>query len=165
MGEEANLVKAYRQSRRDFIARCRKADADTIARVHPALAPDGGPLFCDSAALGPRDARRGLLLAGAETPGDWLADLMLPVGTKLVVVHALDPFVRAWGKPGKPVDWPETTLSAIATEDLSKVTSLTVFGLKAKSWKLALSSALPKAVMVFRQAATEMGIRAAIAGL
>src|SRR4029077_5344320 len=53
----------YRQGRKAFIAACEKAGIDTIARVHPcAKGPDGKPLFIDSAALGPRRAKKALLL-------------------------------------------------------------------------------------------------------
>src|SRR5579864_1554853 len=53
----------YRQARRNFIAACEKAGIDSIARVHPAAkGPDGKPLFIDCAAIGPRHARRALLL-------------------------------------------------------------------------------------------------------
>ncbi|HVZ28625.1 MAG TPA: DUF2817 domain-containing protein [Rhizomicrobium sp.] len=166
MSKEANLVEAYRRSRRDFIALCRKAGADTIARVHPAPGPDGKPLFCDSAAFGPRDAKRGVLLLGEDAPRVWLiAGAVLPPETRLVVVHALDPFARAWGKAGNPPDWPQNTLKAIAGEDLSRVRTLTVLGGSARSLKPALSAALPHVPLVFQRPATDAAILAAIAGL
>jgi hypothetical protein len=166
MSKEANLVEAYRQARRDFIASCGKAGADAIARVHPALGPDGKPLFCDSAAFGPRDARRGLLLLCKDAPRAWLTGKVdLRPETRLVVVHALDPFAAAWGRPGKPLDWPQLTLKAIAGEDLSRVRTLTVLSGSARSLKPALAAALPHAVLMFRRPATDAQILAAIAGL
>jgi hypothetical protein len=124
MENEANLVQRYRQSRRAFIAAVTKAGSDAISRVHPAMGPDGKPLFCDSAAFGPRDGTRGLLLL-ADADGVVTAFLksgfVLPRGTRLVAVHALDVFGCAWGRSGEPVDWPEKTLADIAREDLSKV--------------------------------------------
>jgi Protein of unknown function (DUF2817) len=124
MGNEANLVAHYRQSRRDFIAAVTKAGSDAISRVHPAMGPDGKPLFCDSAAFGPRDGTRGLFLL-ADADGAATAFLtsgfVLPKGARLVAVHAPDPFAAAWGRTGAPADWPEKTLTDIAAEDLSRV--------------------------------------------
>src|SRR6201999_1279317 len=100
---------------------------------HPGKGPDGKPLFCDSAAFGLRDASHALLLIeGADGMANRLLDrgLALPTRAKLVVVHALDPFARAWGKPGEPRDWPGKTLAAIAGEDLPRVKILAVLGPK-----------------------------------
>jgi hypothetical protein len=169
MDEEANLAEAYRQARRDFIAACRKAGADTIARVHPKSGPDRKPLFCDSAAFGPRNANRGLLLIAGQD-GVLLRLLekgfTLPKTARLVLVHALDPFASAWGRPGKPRDWPQKTLAAIATEELLRVTELVVLGDEGEFLRPALASALPKASIVIRdRPAAEAEILAAIAGL
>src|SRR6185312_6919444 len=60
---------AYRQSRKAFITACEKAGADVIGRVHPARAPDGGPLFLDAAAFGPRLGTAGVLVAAEAAPG------------------------------------------------------------------------------------------------
>ncbi|HWC63181.1 MAG TPA: DUF2817 domain-containing protein [Rhizomicrobium sp.] len=165
MSKEANLVEAYRQSRRDFIALCRKAGADTIARVHPAPGPDGKPLFCDSAAFGPRDAVFGVILI------DGAKEILAPArgalrqDARLVAVHALDPFARAWGKAGEPGDWPQKTLAAITTEDLSRAEKLVILGRDRKDLKPALSAALPHVPLVFQRPATDAAILAAIAGL
>ena len=85
---------AYRQSRKAFITACEKAGADVVGRVHHARAPDGGPLFLDAAAFGPRLAPAGVLVAGYGAPGAGvllalLADRIaqrLPLGTRLVLV-------------------------------------------------------------------------------
>jgi len=152
MGEEANLVQAYRQARRAFIAACGKAGADTIARVHPQKGPDGKPLFCDSAAFGSRGAERALLLIvgrGGEA-NVILEQVHLPQGTRLVAVHALDPFAWARGCPGAPRDWPQKTLAAIAVEDLPRTKALTVLGVKTGGLKAALTAALPKTRINFQ---------------
>ena len=48
---ESPNPKAYRAARRGFIAACEKARVETVARLHPAKASDGKPLFMDCAAL------------------------------------------------------------------------------------------------------------------
>ena len=125
MGSEANLVEAYRKARKAFIAGC---GGDSISRVHPKPGPDRKPLFCDSAAFGPRDAARALLVIGGIPDAGMIK--ALPKGARLVLVHALDPYVRAFGRAGKPADWPQKTLAAIASEDLGKVKTLTVLDLE-----------------------------------
>jgi hypothetical protein len=169
MDEEANLAKAYRQARRDFIAACRKRGADTIARVHPKPGPDGKPLFCDSAAFGARDADRALLLiAGEDGAVIRLLEkgFALPKTARLVLVHALDPFASVWGRPGAPKEWPQKTLAAIATEELSRVKELVVLGEEWAFLRPALAAVLPKTSLIVRnQPAAETAILAAIAGL
>ena len=171
MDKEANLVPAYRSARREFIAACEKAGADAISRVHPAHGPDGKPLFCDSAAFGPRDAGRALLLIGDDR-GAMLALLQagfkLPKDARLVAVHALDVYARAWGRPGRPAHWPLKTLAAIATEDLSKEKKLTVLDMAGCASKAALAAALPGAAITFRTVKPEhyeQSMLAAIAAL
>jgi Protein of unknown function (DUF2817) len=156
MDSEANFTKAYRQARRDFIVACQTAGADAISRVHPAKGPDGKALFCDSAAFGPRDAVRGLLvIAGLEgfVIGFLHDGFVLPKGGRLVAVHALDPFACAWGRAGAPADWPDKTLAAIAADDLSRVKNLTVLDMGASSrangLEKALAQALPSAAITF----------------
>lgn len=151
---EAQTAARYRAGRKAFIAACETAGADAISRVHPAKGPDGKPLFCDSAAFGPRDAKRALLLVPAGADG--VAAALLKHGTarppdaRLVLVHALDPFAAAWGHAGAPDSWPARTLADIATEDLSRVKSLTVLavGTDAQA-KAALAAALPSAALTW----------------
>ena len=100
----------YRQARRNFISACEKAGIDSIARVHPkAKGPDGKPLFIDSAAVGPRDARRALLLiagthgvegyfGSAALCGLLRQGLAAPPGARIVLVHALNPYGFAWNR-------------------------------------------------------------------
>jgi hypothetical protein len=171
MESEIDRIAAYRASRRNFIAAAEAAGGDAISRVHPARGPDGKPLFCDSVALGPRDAGKALLLIGGK--GDAIATLLkqriqLPKDMRLVAVHALDPFADAWGKSGEPADWPAKALSSIATENLSRVQNLVVLDF-AQGWpETALAAAFPK-VAVTRRAVkpehAELALIAAIAAL
>jgi len=159
MESEANLAAAYRKARREFIAAC---GGDSISRVHPQAGPDGKPLFCDSAAFGLRDAARALLVIGAR-PDEALTKA-LPKGMRLVMVHALDPYARAFGRAGAPADWPQKTLASIATEDLAKAKRLTVLDLEGSASQAALAAALPRAKISFK-AAADADIQAAIAAL
>ncbi len=139
---EANFVRDYRDARKAFIKACEIAHVDSIARVHPgASGADGKPLFIDSAALGPRDARKAVLViadgAGASTAlTALLAGLSLPKKTRLVLVHAFDPFSFA-GAEGQDRQWSLAMLRAIAREDLAQVTDLTVLMLGAADEDLA----------------------------
>ncbi len=171
MDANANFAGGYRQGRRDFIAACEKAGADAISRVHPAMGPDGKPLFCDSAAFGPRGAGRALLLiAGPDgvVTAMLARGIVLPKTVGLVVVNALDPHARAWGGPGNPPDWPRKTLAAIAAEDLAHCRELVALDMDGSGDKAVLAAALPKAAILFRSVAAadaQTLILAAIAAL
>ena len=102
----------YREGRHNFIAACEPAGAETITRVHPSAAgPDGKSLFIDCALTGSRHAKKALLLiagthgvegtfgSGALTGllrGGLVA--RLPQDTRLVMVHALNPYGFAWDR-------------------------------------------------------------------
>jgi hypothetical protein len=126
-------LKDYRAARRAFIAACEQACVDTIARVHPAKGAGGKPLFMDSAALGPRLAKKAVVAIAQDLSGsDALTRLLhdpvaLPPDTRLVLVHAPDPTGFA-GAPGD-AHWAQASLSAMATEDLSKVKTPVVLNL------------------------------------
>jgi hypothetical protein len=131
---EAQSPKDYRGARKAFISACGKARVDTISRVHPkATGPDGKPLFIDSAALGPRDAKKAVLVVGdGAAASAAMTDLLtggvaLPKGTRLVLVHAFDPFAFA-GMPGDRI-WSTAMLRAVVTEDLAQVTDLSALTL------------------------------------
>src|SRR4051812_3303346 len=133
----ASAGSDYRAARRAFIAACEAAQVDPIARLNPAPAPDGKPLFMDCAALGPRLASRAVLVLANDPAGSALAvallgdPIALPKDARLVLVHAPDPaaFAGVSGDPG----WPVTALSAVATEDLSRVHELAVLPLAVDS--------------------------------
>jgi hypothetical protein len=168
MENDASRVAAYREARRDFIAAAEAAGGDVISRVHPAKGPDGKPLFCDSVALGPRDAFRALLLmaGGKGAVTSFLRrGVTLPKGARLVAVHALDPFFQAWGEAGASSAWPEKTLSAIATEDLSRVKNLIVLDFSQRAPKAALEGVLPKAALSVRAIKPEHAEPALIAAI
>jgi hypothetical protein len=149
---EASFAKDYRDARKAFIAACERAHGDSIARVHPtALGPDGKPLFIDSIALGSREAAKALLvITGRDGRAGPLGSHILTVllddrtaprpGTRLVLVHALNPFGFAWRKrenengmdlddPAAATSWSFAMLRAILTEDLAKVRKLRVLEL------------------------------------
>ena len=127
MADERNL---YRQTRRAFIAACEAVHIETVARVQPGAGADGKPLFTDTAALGERLAGRATLVVGnsAKAAAAQIALLKLPPppGDRLVLVHALDP--AHFGGPAE-TRWALTVLTAVATEDLSRVTALTLMDL------------------------------------
>lgn len=124
---------AYRQSRKAFIAACEKAGADVIGRVHPARAPDGGPLFLDAAAFGARLAPSGVLVAAEAAPGAAVLLVLLagkvqerlPAGVRLVLVHGADPAAFAWNDTGhSDATWGAAMLTAVVREDLHKAQKL-----------------------------------------
>jgi hypothetical protein len=146
---EASFAKDYRDARRAFIAACEHAQGDSIARVHPTVrGPDGKPLFIDSAAFGSREAPKALLviagvdgeagLSGSRILTALLDSRTMPLpGTRLVLVHALNPFGFAWGKRKNEdaislddlaagTSWSFAMLGAIATEDLARIRKLRI---------------------------------------
>ena len=131
---EADFPKDYRGARKAFIAACGRAHCDAISRVHPALSgKDGKPLFLDSVALGPRDAKKAVLvISNGAAASAAIAALLnqgpkIPKGARLVLVHAFDPFSFA-GVKGDP-DWSRAMLKAVATEDLARAVRVSVLTL------------------------------------
>lgn len=107
---ERYFPSGYRGARRAFIAACEARGVDVVARVNPkAVGPDGAPLFLDTAAMGPRDGATALVLisgthgvegyfgSGIQT-GLMTEGLAPPPGTRLVMIHALNPFGFAWNR-------------------------------------------------------------------
>lgn len=107
---ESYFPADYRAARRAFIAACEARGLDAIARVVPGTAgPDGKPLFMDTVAMGPRDAGTALLLisgthgvegyfgSGVQT-GLLREGVAPPQSTRLVMIHALNPFGFAWDR-------------------------------------------------------------------
>ena len=142
---DAQFPKDYRSARKAFIAACTEAHADSIARVHPkASGPRGNPLFLDSVALGPRDGVKALLVVAGSDGREIrqssavltsLLSVTPKAGSRLVLVHALNPYGAAWDRheneDGKVLDrpdglesWSYAMLRAVLTEDLSRVTKL-----------------------------------------
>ena len=107
---ESHFPADYRGARRAFIAACEARGVDVVARVNPnAKGPDGAPLFLDVAAMGPRDAKKALVLvsgthgvegyfgSGVQT-GLMREGIAPPPGARLVMIHALNPFGFAWNR-------------------------------------------------------------------
>lgn len=164
---EAHFPKDYRGARKAFISACGKARIDAISRVHPrATGRDGKPLFIDTAALGPRDAKKAVLVVGdGAAASAAMTDLLsggvaVPEGTRLVLVHAFDPFAFA-GVPGDRV-WSHAMLRAVATEDLAQVMELFVLTLGVSDDDLAQSLAeqRPRTKLGSKQMGAETGIAA-----
>jgi predicted deacylase len=107
---ESYFPADYRGARRAFVAACEGRGVDVVARVNPkAKGPDGNPLFLDVAALGPRDAAKALILisgthgvegyfGSAIQTGLMRQGLAPPPGTRLIMIHALNPFGFAWNR-------------------------------------------------------------------
>ncbi len=109
---EEHFPADYRSGRHDFVAACEQAGIDVVARVHPQVkGRDGKPLFLDTAVIGPRDAKKALLLISA-THGvegyfgsgvqtglmrEGLAG-RVPKDTKIVLLHALNPYGFSWDR-------------------------------------------------------------------
>ena len=109
---EEHFPADYRQGRHAFVAACEHASIDVVARVHPdQQGHDGKPLFLDTAVIGPREAKKALLLISA-THGvegyfgsgvqtglmrEGLAT-RAPKDTKIVVLHALNPYGFSWDR-------------------------------------------------------------------
>jgi len=109
---EAHFPKDYRSARTHFIAACTAADLGVTSRMHPAEAgPDGKPLFLDTATIGPIEAENAMLLIsgthgvegyfGSGVQTGLLREGIarrVPRGTKLVLLHALNPFGFAFDR-------------------------------------------------------------------
>ena len=150
---DAQFPKDYRTARKAFIMACTRAHADSIARVHPkASGPRGNPLFLDSVALGPRDAAKALLVVSGSDGREICQHSAVltalldgavrpPADSRLVLVHALNPYGAAWGRheneggilleePAGAASWSYAMLRAVLTEDLSRVTKLRALELR-----------------------------------
>jgi hypothetical protein len=109
---ERYFPKNYREGRHAFIEACETSDLGVTARVHPAeQGADGKPLFMDIATIGPREAKKALLLisgthgvegyfgSGVQTGllREGLAK-RAPKNAKIVLLHALNPFGFSWDR-------------------------------------------------------------------
>jgi hypothetical protein len=162
---------AYRQSRKAFIAACEKAGADVISRVHPARAPDGGPLFLDSAAFGPRLAQKGVLVVAEGAGGAAVMQALLndkvaarlPKGLRLVLVHGGDPAGFAWNDPGRgDAAWGAAMLEAVRTEDLRQAGHVTLVRLGDGAPRLAAAGVAVRDVTLAANGAAKKAVEQAI---
>src|SRR5512146_2227072 len=102
----------YREARHAFVAACEAADLGVTTRLHPSeKGADGKPLFPDTAALGDRGAKTALLLIsgthgvegyfGSGVQHGLLREGLAaraPKGTKIVLLHALNPYGFSWDR-------------------------------------------------------------------
>jgi len=99
--------KGYAEAREKFLAAARSAGAIVESWPHPLTGPQGEPLACDTAWLGPPGARRALVvisathgvegLAGSGPQIDWLRrNPALPPDTGVLLMHAVNPHGFAW---------------------------------------------------------------------
>lgn len=109
---EQHFPADYRSGRHNFIAACEHSGIDVIARVHPkAEGRDGKPLFLDTAIIGPRDAKKALLLMSAThgVEGYFGSGVQtglvreglarrVPKDAKIVLLHALNPYGFSWDR-------------------------------------------------------------------
>jgi predicted deacylase len=110
MKAELHFPPDYKTARANFIAAADALDLGTTNRVHPsARTRDGKALFLDTTIIGDRDAKKALLLisathgvegyfgSGVQT-GLLREGLTAPKGTKIVMLHALNPYGFAWDR-------------------------------------------------------------------
>ena len=109
---EQHFPKDYRAARAAFIAACEAADLGVTTRIHPSeTGPDGKPLFIDTTTIGPLDAPSAMLLIsgthgvegyfGSAAQTGLLREgiaRLVPKGTKLVMLHALNPYGFAFDR-------------------------------------------------------------------
>jgi hypothetical protein len=139
MPDERNL---YRSTRRAFIAACEAAHIDVVARVQPGQGEDGRPLFADTAATGDRLAMVATLVIGNSVAASQQQIAMLQTPSeRLVLVHALDP--ARFGEMPDPA-WAQAVLTAVAAEDLSRVTELTAYDMTSGDLLPILQASMPK---------------------
>ncbi len=110
MKPEQHFPPDYAKARANFIAAAQARDIGTTARLHPtAKSRDGKPLFLDTATIGDLEAKKALLLisathgvegyfgSGVQT-GLLREGLTAPKNTKIVMLHALNPYGFAWDR-------------------------------------------------------------------
>ena len=113
MSHASHFAGSYREGRRLFLGACREAGLQPVEYVQPdRTGPEGEPLAIQSVWIGPRDARKVLLLvcgthgleaaAGSAVTTQWLRSgpPELPADCAALIVHPLNPFGWAWGTRG-----------------------------------------------------------------
>lgn len=108
MPDTAHYAPNYAAARQQFLAAATVAGAALESLPHPQRGPDGGELAIDLAWLGPRDARRVLVLIsgthGVEGYQGSAAQIgflqhtarALPADTAALLIHGLNPYGFAW---------------------------------------------------------------------
>lgn len=111
MSAEDHFPPDYKTARRNFLSACEALDLGTTSRVHPsAKTRDGKPLFMDTAVIGEREATTALLMisathgvegyfgSGVQTGMLREKKLKAPKKSKIVLLHALNPYGFAWDR-------------------------------------------------------------------
>jgi Protein of unknown function (DUF2817) len=111
MKAEDHFPPDYATARANFLAAAQAHDLGTTSRVHPtARTRKGKPLFLDTAMIGERDAATALLMIsathgvegyfGSGVQTGMLREKLLkpPKGSKVVLLHALNPYGFAWDR-------------------------------------------------------------------
>jgi predicted deacylase len=109
---EVYFPSDYREARHTFIAACEANGLGVTSRLLPdQTGADGKPLFLDTTTIGDRDAKTALLLIsgthgvegyfGSGVQHGLLREGLAkraPKGTKIVLLHALNPFGFSWDR-------------------------------------------------------------------
>src|SRR6185312_3323138 len=111
MKSEEHFPPDYATARANFLGAAQALDLGTTSRVHPeAKTRKGKPLFLDTAVVGERDADTALLMIsathgvegyfGSGVQTGMLRENLLkpPKGSKVVLLHALNPYGFAWDR-------------------------------------------------------------------
>jgi hypothetical protein len=107
---EDHFPHDYREARNAFIQACEAADLGVTSRLNAAIkGADEKPLFLDTTIIGARDATKALLMISAThgvegyfgsavQTGLLREGIAAPKGTKIVMLHALNPFGFSWDR-------------------------------------------------------------------
>jgi hypothetical protein len=107
---EDHFPHDYREARNAFIQACEAADLGVTSRLNGSVkGADEKPLFMDTTTIGERDAKKALLMISAThgvegyfgsavQTGLLREGLRAPKGTKIVMLHALNPFGFSWDR-------------------------------------------------------------------
>ena len=107
---EDHFPHDYREARHAFIAACEAADLGVTSRLNGGVkGADEKPLFLDTTVIGARDAENALLMisgthgvegyfGSAVQTGLLREGIRAPKGSKIVMLHALNPFGFSWDR-------------------------------------------------------------------
>jgi hypothetical protein len=107
---EDHFPHDYREARHAFIQACEAADLGVTSRLNGGVkGADDKPLFLDTTIIGARDAKKALLLISAThgvegyfgsavQTGLLREGITAPKGSKIVMLHALNPFGFSWDR-------------------------------------------------------------------
>lgn len=109
MSVQEGFARDYASARALFLAQCRRLDLAVSSYRHPRPGPDGAPIYCDAARVGPSGAARALVVvsgnhgvegyAGSNAQValiEGLAREGLPADISILLIHMLNPWGAAW---------------------------------------------------------------------